>query len=197
MIDKIEDFELTTLTEPKYITPKLATYKQNGISKTWELIQSHNSVAVLLYHKEHDTFIFVKQFRPPVYHNNGNGITLELCAGLVDKDKSIQEIAKEEIEEECGYLVEVDAIEKITAFHTAVGHSGGKQFLFYCEVDESMHISQGGGIDTEMIEVIEMSIEEAIQMLFDESIIKTPGLIFAIYWWSNTIKEKIIPKAKP
>ncbi|KIM06990.1 MAG: NUDIX hydrolase [Sulfurovum sp. FS08-3] len=194
MIDAIEDFGLSPLTHPKFLSPKLASYKQNGISKTWELIESHNSVAILIYHKEHDTFVFVKQFRPPVYNSNGKGITLELCAGLIDKNKSIEEIAKEEIEEECGFLVSVEDITKITAFHTAVGHSGGKQFLFYCQVDESMRISQGGGIDSEMIEVVEMSLEETTQMLFDESIAKTPGLLFAIYWWSNTIRQKIITR---
>jgi len=192
MINNIEDFRLGDLEEPQYITPKLATYKQNGINKSWELINSHDSVAILLYHKDRKSFIFVKQFRPPVYYSCGNGITLELCAGLVDKDKSIEEIAKEEIEEECGYLVEVNNLEKITAFYTAVGHSGGKQSLFYCEVDESMRVSQGGGVDTEMIEVITMSIDETMQMLFDESVIKTPGLIFAIYWWSNAKKGEVI-----
>ncbi|MEA2027496.1 MAG: NUDIX hydrolase [Campylobacterota bacterium] len=192
MIDKIENFELHELNNPRFIVPKLAKYRQNGIEKSWELIKSHNSVAILIYHKENNSFIFVKQFRPPVYHSSGDGITLELCAGLVDKDKSLTQIAKEEIEEECGYAVNVEHIEKITSFYTAVGHSGGQQSLYYCEVDESMRISQGGGIDTEMIEVIEMNIESTQSILFDESIIKTPGLIFAIYWWSNAKREQIL-----
>lgn len=190
MIDQIEEFKLQELTKPNFIVPKLATYKQNGVEKSWELIKSHDSVAILIYHKENDTFVFVKQFRPPVYYNNeGDGITLELCAGLVDKEKSLLDIAKEEIEEECGFAVNVEHIEKITSFYTAVGHSGGQQSLFYCEVDESMRVSEGGGIDTEMIEVVEMSIEQTSTMLFDESIVKTPGLLFAIYWWHNTKRD--------
>jgi len=192
MIDQIEEFKLQELTKPKFIVPKLATYKQNGIEKSWELIKSHNSVAILIYHKTNDSFIFVKQFRPPVYHSSGDGITLELCAGLVDKDKPLTQIAKEEIEEECGYALNVEDIEKITSFYTAVGHSGGQQSLYYCEVDESMRVSEGGGIDTELIEVVEMSVEATQNMLFDESIIKTPGLIFAIYWWSNSKREEIV-----
>jgi len=194
MINSIENFELHELTNPKFIVPKLAKYRQNGIDKSWELIKSHDSVAILIYHKENNSFIFVKQFRPPIYYSNGerNGVTLELCAGLVDKDKSLQEIAQEEIEEECGYKVSSDSIEKITAFHTAVGHSGGCQTLFYCEVDESMHISSGGGIDSELIEVIEMTPQAVQEILFDESIIKTSGLIFSIYWWHNTKRAQII-----
>jgi UDP-sugar diphosphatase len=193
MIDNIQEFKLCKLEEPKFIIPKLAKYKQNGVDKSWELIKSHDSVAILIYHKSNESFIFVKQFRPPVYYNNeGNGMTLELCAGLVDKEKSLIEIAKEEIEEECGYAVDTKLIEKITSFYTAVGHSGGQQTLFYCEVDESMRVSEGGGIDTEMIEVVEMNMKQTQQMLFDESIVKTPGLIFAIYWWSNQKQGKLI-----
>jgi len=192
MKNTITNFKLQELKNPKYILPKLATYEQNGTPKSWELIASHDSVAILLYHKTHDTFIFVKQFRPPVYHSCGNGITLELCAGLVDKDKSLAHIAQEEIEEECGYAVDVKSIEKITSFYTAVGHSGGRQSLFYCQVDESMRVSEGGGIDSELIEVIEMDREQTLEMLFNEEVIKTPGLIFAIYWWNNSQKKHLI-----
>ena len=33
------------------------------------------------------------------------GVTLELCAGCVDKDKPLEHIAREEVLEECGYDV--------------------------------------------------------------------------------------------
>jgi len=39
--------------------------------------------------------------------------TLELCAGILDKAKPIAEIAVEEVLEECGYAVDVNALEKI------------------------------------------------------------------------------------
>ena len=44
------------------------------------------------------------------------GLTYELCAGIVDKDSSVEQIAKEEILEECGYDVPLGKIEKITSF---------------------------------------------------------------------------------
>lgn len=44
------------------------------------------------------------------------GITLELCAGIVDKNKSLSEIAAEEILEECGYKVDHEKLERIIQF---------------------------------------------------------------------------------
>jgi len=39
--------------------------------------------------------------------------TLELCAGIIDKDVSIEEIARQELLEEVGYDVPVGKLEKI------------------------------------------------------------------------------------
>ncbi len=183
MENKIEDFKLKPLTESKFISTALATYEQNGIKKSWEIVQAHDSVAILIYHTQKQSFILVKQFRPAVYLNNSDGLTLELCAGIVDKELSLVQIAKEEIEEECGYAVPLKEIEKITSFHTSVGFAGSKQMLYYAKVDESMKISEGGGVDAELIEVVSLPVKEAEALIYDESIAKTPGLMFAFMWW--------------
>ncbi len=179
----IENFKLGPLTESKYISTALATYEQNGIKKNWEIAQAHDSVAIFIYHTEHKCFILVKQFRPAVYLNNSDGMTVELCAGIVDKELSLVQIVKEEIEEECGYDVPFEKIEKITSFHTSVGFAGSKQTLYYVEVDKSMKVSEGGGVDNEMIEVIYLPVAEAQALIYNETIAKTPGLIFAFMWW--------------
>ncbi len=179
----IEDFTLEPLIKPNFVKAALVTYKQNGIKKSWEIIESHNSVAILIYHKEKDAFILVKQFRPPVYRRNGDGMTIELCAGLIDKEKSLEQIAKEEIEEECGFCVPLKNIERITKVLSAVGTSGSEQVIYYVAVDESMRVSEGGGIKDEQIEVIEVPVSEAKVFMYDESIGKTVGLIFAFMWW--------------
>ncbi len=192
MENKIENFTLGPLRESKFISTALAAYEQNGIKKTWEIVQAHDSVAILIYHKENKSFILVKQFRPAVYLNNSDGLTVELCAGIVDKEHSLIQIAKEEIEEECGYDVPIEKIEKITSFHTSVGFAGSKQILYYVEVDEGMKISEGGGVDGELIEVINLSIEDAEDMIYNETIAKTPGLMFAFMWWSSRKKNENI-----
>jgi UDP-sugar diphosphatase len=183
MQNVIEDFKVEKLSNPKFIKSKLVRYKQNGIAKSWEVVEAHDSVAILIYHKEHESFILVKQFRPAVYMGNGNGLTVEMCAGIVDKDLSLVEIASEEITEECGYLTSVDKIIKITEVNSAVGFAGSKQTIFYTEVDESMRIGNGGGIDNELIEVIEIPVSNIREFIYNESIAKTTGLLFALMWW--------------
>lgn len=81
-------------------------------------MESHSSVGVVIFHTGLRQFVLVRQFRPPVYATvrraaeaatvtaGGNdsppdlaeGFTYELCAGILDKDKSLEEITCEEIE---------------------------------------------------------------------------------------------------
>ena len=183
MENQIKNFKLEPLVDAKFIQTSFATYEQNGIAKTWEIVEAHDSVAILIYHKDKDAFVLVKQFRPAVYLNNDDGMTVELCAGIVDKDLSLLQIAKEEIEEECGFDVSLDKIEKITSFHTSVGFAGSKQMLYFAEVDESMKVSEGGGVDLEQIEVVYLPVSAAKKLIYDESIAKTPGLMFAFMWY--------------
>jgi len=183
----IENFTLQPLENPEYISTSLATFTQNGFKRDWEVVQAHDSVAILIYHTQKDAFVLVKQFRPAVYLNNDDGMTVELCAGIVDKKLSLVEIAKEEIEEECGFDVPLEKIEDITSFHISVGFAGSKQMLYYAKVDESMKVSEGGGVDDEQIEVVYLSLTKAKALIYDESIAKTPGLMFAFMWYFDRL----------
>jgi len=192
MDNHIEDFKLQPLEDAKFIKTSFATYIQNGKAKSWEIVEAHDSVAILIYHREKNAFILVKQFRPAVFLNNQDGMTIELCAGIVDKKLSLAEIAMEEIEEECGYRVSVDSIEKIISFHTSVGFAGSKQMLYYVEVDERMKVSEGGGVDDEQIEVVTLALAEAKALIYDERIAKTPGLMFAFMWYFDRLNNQEI-----
>ncbi|MEA3290464.1 MAG: NUDIX hydrolase [Campylobacterota bacterium] len=185
MVDvNVENFNLTNLEDPKFVKPVRINYKQNGTEKTWEAVKSHDSVAVLLYHKQKDVFILVKQFRPPVYMNHAEyDFTYELCAGIVDKDKPLVQIAKEEIEEECGYDINVEEIKFINSFFTNVGVSGGKQHLFFAMIDDKMKIHEGGGINDEHIELEYLKVSDSKKFIYDTTKAKTPGLMFAFYWF--------------
>ncbi|SFV53518.1 Uridine diphosphate glucose pyrophosphatase [hydrothermal vent metagenome] len=179
----IEDFRMEPLVESSFIKTSLAKYRQNGVDRDWEVVRANDSVAILIYHKDREAFVLVKQFRPAVYMANQDGMTVELCAGIIDKNLTLEQIAQEEIEEECGYRVSVDAIEKIASFYSSVGFAGSKQTIYFVEVDESMRVSDGGGVDGEVIEVIELPIDEAREMIYDDTIAKTTGLAYAFMWF--------------
>uniref|UniRef100_A0A915KV25 Uridine diphosphate glucose pyrophosphatase NUDT14 n=1 Tax=Romanomermis culicivorax TaxID=13658 RepID=A0A915KV25_ROMCU len=175
----------------------------NGKPRSWDLVRAHDSVAILLYHKAKDSLVFVRQFRPAVYMNkilsnhqeiNENifdsyptsfAFTLEMCAGILDKNKSPKEIAKEEIYEECGFDVPLEKIEKIVKCAGSVGISGTEQTMFYAEVNDEMRTGNGCGNEHEgeMIEVVYYPVSECRKMIFDETVVKSTGLMFAILWF--------------
>ena len=191
MINIIENFKISELKDTKFIHPVKVTFNQNGRTKTWEAVRSHDSVAILLYHEEKNSFVLVKQFRAPVYLNDKTKtFTFELCAGLIDKDKSIEEIVIEEIDEECGFEVQKKDILKITSFHTNVGISGAKQHLYFAKINDSMKKHNGGGINDEEIELHFLPLNECEEFVFDETKAKTPGLMFSFYWFLKN-KEKL------
>lgn len=183
-MNNIENVTIKPLDEHRFINPVEINYTQDGTKKRWEAVESHDSVATLLYHREKHSFLLVKQFRPAVYiHNSDDSFPYELCAGILDKEVSAKQTAQEEIDEECGYRVAIDAIEKITSFYTSVGFAGAKQTLYYAQIDNSMKIHDGGGIHDEEIELYFLPVERARAFVFDESKPKTPGLMFAFYWF--------------
>lgn len=189
MNNVITNFKTGELKDTKFVHPVKITYTQNGNDKTWEAVKSFDSVAVLLYHEDENAFLLVKQFRPPVYLNDTSKLcTYELCAGIVDKEKPLEVIVQEEIDEECGYQVPLENIERITSFYTNVGVSGGCQSLYFATIDESMKSHDGGGIHDEEIETMLLPIDEFKEFIYDESKAKTPGLMFAFMWFMENRK---------
>ena len=184
--------ETTPLLKPNFVKPLLIHYRHNTIDRTWEAVKSHDSVSILLYNLDLDSFVFVKQFRAPVLLNNQtDGMMYELCAGLVDKKLSLAQIAQEEIFEECGYEVALENIQEITSFYTSVGISGAKQTLFYAPLSEDLKRNEGGGLEDEDIEVIFIKRQEVKQFILDAKFQKTPGLIMSVYWFFDTIEKNL------
>ncbi|MES1920431.1 hypothetical protein MHBO_002099 [Bonamia ostreae] len=134
---KVEKTAISKCSKSVYINPKTIFYNQNGQQKSWDFVENIDSVAVLVFHKQKNCFIFVKQFRPPVFEHleknlnifdtekTPKGFTIELVAGLLDKKGlSPEEAVREEMIEEIGYRVDTKRIEKIVAYLGNVGISG-------------------------------------------------------------------------
>ncbi|WP_236633048.1 NUDIX domain-containing protein [Campylobacter armoricus] len=173
----------------KYIKPKRYTYiGKDGKKYTWDFIEAMDSVSIFLYHSQKDSFVFVKQFRIPLwdYQRRNNlqvdemGYSIELCSGLVDKNLSLEEIAKEECIEELGYAPKI--MEKIGEFYTGFGSGVSRQFLFYAEINEKDKISNGGGVDGEDIQAVWVKRKDFSQFS-KENLIKTSLLEYAYLWF--------------
>ncbi|XP_041832335.1 uridine diphosphate glucose pyrophosphatase NUDT14 [Melanotaenia boesemani] len=121
------------------------------------------------------------------------GVTYELCAGLVDKpDLPLEEIARQEVLEECGYDVPASKLKRITSYRSGVGVTGAKQTMFYAEVSDDNCVGAGGGEprEGELIEVVKVPLHEAMTFAYDERIPKTMGVIFSFIWFHNNMSPK-------
>ncbi|MCK9453867.1 MAG: NUDIX hydrolase [Sulfurimonas sp.] len=180
---------IQALREPNFIKPILIDYSIGGVQRKWEAVLTHDSVAVLLWHSQKDAFVLVKQMRATVLNKNPNNpMMYELCAGIVDKNMSNAQIAKEEVLEECGYDIPLESLQKISSFYTSVGISGTFQTIYYATCDDSMKIDDGGGLDDEDIEVVYIPTKNARAFMFDEGYQKTTGVMMAFYWFFDSAK---------
>ncbi|XP_014608385.1 PREDICTED: uridine diphosphate glucose pyrophosphatase-like [Polistes canadensis] len=182
-----------------WVKPVRICYKQDGKEKVWDVVKSHDSVGIVVFNITRKKLILVRQFRPAAYYAclpdkidkidlkkypPSLGVTLELCAGIVDKDKPLVEIARDELREECGYEAPASAFKEIVTYR-GVGSGATKQTLFYVEVTDDMHTHPGGGAECEgeLIELVEMNIEEAENYITSGEVQSPSSFLFGISWF--------------
>ncbi|XP_064368044.1 uridine diphosphate glucose pyrophosphatase NUDT14 isoform X2 [Dromaius novaehollandiae] len=177
-MEAIEELVIQPCASSLYLRPFRLCYRQNGTKKVWDCMRTHDSVSILIFNTSRQCFVVVKQFRP-------------------DKpDLSLEEVAREEILEECGYCVPATDLRKITSYRSGVGVTGSRHTLFYAEITDQMKTGKGGGQpeEGELIEVVEIPLEDSMKFAFDESLPKTPGVIFGFVWFQNNIAPKLPKK---
>ncbi|GIY55286.1 uridine diphosphate glucose pyrophosphatase NUDT14 [Caerostris darwini] len=213
-MENISSVKIIECDESFYLRPVRMVYEQDGKQKFWDLMRVHDSVAIVIFNTTRQKLIFVKQFRPAVYYAevkhedcDGDidvkkyppsiGLTVELCAGIVDKDQSLVETVRDEVLEECGYSVPLSMFQKVTSYRSGVGVAASLQTLYYVEVTDSMKTSNGGGNshEGEYIDVIEMDLKEAHALIYDEKASRPPSLLLALMWFfENKVSGKLFQK---
>lgn len=164
---KIQKTEL--LSDNWYILNKV-TFDYQKKDDSWitqkrEVYDRGNGAAILLYNTQQKTVILTRQFRLPSYLNgNETGMMIEVCAGLLDEDHPEQCIIRE-TEEETGYRI--SKVDKIMETYMSPGAVTEILYLFVGEYDESMKVSDGGGVEheEENIDVLEMTYDKAYAMI--------------------------------
>jgi len=216
-MENIQNVKVGPMPQSQFLKPFRMEFTQNGRKRYWDFIKLHESVSIVIYNTSRKVLIFVKQFRPAVYYNTAVasksvcnevqgeidwskvppslGVTIELCAGILDKpDLSAQEIAKQEVLEECGYDVPLDKFQYVISYRSGIGVSGDKQNLFYAEVTDDMKVGPGGGLveEGEYIDVVEMSIPEARKFMTQETVPSPGGFLFGLQWFlSNKVPSDV------
>jgi ADP-ribose pyrophosphatase len=147
---------------------------KNGEAEyTREVVDRGNSVAGIVHNTETDKYLFVKQWRP-----GAEGEMIEIVAGSLDVvGEKPEEALKREIVEEMGY--KVDHMNHLRDFYTSPGGLSEIVSLFYVEVSEK--IGEGGGVDNENIEVIEVDYLGATGTLFWNMDVENGGQMIPPY----------------
>jgi len=172
--DRIRVKDVRLLSDNHYIL-KTTTFEWRRDDGTWqtqhrETYDRGNGATLLPYNLAQRTVVLVRQFRYPAYVNGYDDLLIEAAAGLLD-DASPEERIRAEAEEEIGYRLH-DVRHVFEAFMSP-GAVTEKLHFFVAEYEPSMKIGSGGGIadEGEEIEVLEVSIDEALAMIADGRIV--------------------------
>ena len=183
MADRVRIQKEEILSNSWYTLKKI-TFDYQKLDGTWktqnrEAYDRGNGATILLYNKVSKTVILTRQFRLPSFINgNSNGMLIEACAGLLDQDQP--EVAiKRETEEETGFRIK--EVKKIFEAYMSPGSVTELLYFFVAEYVKSEKVSEGGGLDGEDIEVLEIPFKNALAMISSGEI-KDGKTIMLLYY---------------
>ncbi len=160
----------------------IAYRRSDGVTEqqSREVYDRGNGAAILLYNKQRRTIILTRQFRlPALLNGDPDGMLLEAPAGLLDADDPVTAIRRE-AEEETGYRIE--HVEEVLASIMSPGSVTERLHLFVGEYTAADRVRAGGGhaSDGEDIEVIEVTLDQALAMIERREIVdaKTIMLVY-------------------
>jgi nudix-type nucleoside diphosphatase (YffH/AdpP family) len=126
-----------------------------------------NGATILLYDPDRRTVLLTRQFRYPAYVNgHPDGRLIEAAAGLLDDDDPETAIRRE-ASEELG--VDVGPLRHVYDAYMSPGSVTERLHFYAAPYAPADRTGRGGGLvsDGEDIEVLELSIEDALAMVRD------------------------------
>ena len=180
------------LLSDNHYTLKTTTFQWRRANGEWqtqhrETYDRGNGATLLPYNLERRTVVLVRQFRYPAYVNGCDDLLIEAAAGLLD-NLSPELRIRAEAEEETGYRL--GSIRKIFEAFVSPGSVTEKLHFFVAEYEPDMRIGSGGGNpdEGEDIEVLELSIDEALAMIGDRSIVDAKTIMLLQYAALNVFR---------
>jgi len=182
--DRIRIRDERVLSDNHYIL-KNVTFEWRHANGEWQTLQREvydrgNAATVLPYSLARRTVVLVRQFRLPAYVNGNHDLLIEAAAGLLD-NASPEVRIRAEAEEEIGYRLR--DVRKIFEAFMSPGAVTEKIHFFVAEYEPDMKIGAGGGLkaEGEDIEVLELTIDEALSMIADGRIVDAKTIMLLQY----------------
>jgi len=145
--------------------------EENNLTTIREVVRHHGGVGIIAIHES--KIVLVKQFRYSI-----NQYTIEIPAGKIEINEQPLLCASREIEEETGYRAkELTSILKIIP---TPGYCDEEIHLFYTNDIIKVVNPRDADID-EFIDVVEMDIDEAYQLVREGKIIDAKTIIAIMY----------------
>lgn len=148
---------------------------------TWEtqVRQTYDrgdGAAIIPFDPVRQTVLLVRQFRYVAYVTGHEEALIEACAGLLDRDDP-ETCIRKEAEEELGYRLR--DVQRLYAPYMSPGSVTERLWFFLAEYAPSDRISEGGGhaAEGEDIEVLEMTLDDALDAVHDGRIIDAKAII--------------------
>lgn len=161
------------------LTKTTFDYRRNdGVWET-QIRQTYdrgNGAVILPFDRERSTVLLVRQFRYPAFVTGHPEPLVEACAGLLDNHDPETAIRKE-AEEELGYHLR--DVRRLYTPYMSPGSVTERLTFFIADYTPADRISDGGGAadEGEDIEVLEMTLDEAMAQIRDGAIIDAKTII--------------------
>jgi len=158
-----------------------------------EVYDRGNGAAVLPVDPERGTVLLVRQFRMPAHLNGHDGYLIEACAGIVDDDDPEQTAIKE-AEEELGYRL--PKVERAFEAFMSPGTMTERITCFTARYGPDDRISVGGGAahEGEDIEVLELPLSRALDMIASGDIVDAKTMLLLQYAKLTNLAKTSIPE---
>jgi nudix-type nucleoside diphosphatase (YffH/AdpP family) len=171
-----------------WFTLEKVTFDQrrpDGSHQTLEREVYHNGpgAAVLPIDSMRGMVLLVRQLRIPAYINGDGPMLIEACAGIVEKGKDPAETVGAEAQQEMGF--QLHDLQKVFELYPSPGASAEKLHLFLASYAPGDRIRNGGGLagEGEQIELLEMPLSEAWEMIGTRKIIDAKTVILLQHAW--------------
>ncbi len=145
-----------------------------------------DSVAVLPFDRCRRRVVLVQQFRFPAYVRGGPGWLWEIVAGMVEGDRSVEDVARSEATEEAGYSL--GALKHLFTVYPSPGGSSERVHIYLAPVGRQDSAGEGSGpaASGEDILVRTFDLDEALRMIEDGRIVDAKTVLalqyLAMHW---------------